>query len=226
MREMESGQSTNKADILYRFLEDPKSKLVFKEKIMKIAAVPEKHLMDPPKDDTQPSSGKLIRINKRNIRALAGSKYDRESKFSQLSKAKLRAALPPETTCDDVETIQKVLSASIANTTASNYKSVRNKFLKVFPERNCLQNPKFGDDVLLLGRLLRSPGLKKKTVKQYMKCFKTLILMEGATPAADFPHYKQLLKGVTNISHNPMAFVAHRTEKLTTYQVLGLWDTQ
>ena len=101
MREMESGQSTNKADILYRFLEDPKSKLVFKEKIMKIAAVPEKHLMDPPKDDTQPSSGKLIRINKRNIRALAGSKYDRESKFSQLSKAKLRAALPPETTCDD-----------------------------------------------------------------------------------------------------------------------------
>ena len=101
MREMESGQSTNKADILYRFLEDPKSNLVFKEKIMKIAAVPEKHLMDPPKDDTQPSSGKLIRINKRNIRALAGSKYDRESKFSQLSKAKLRAALPPETTCDD-----------------------------------------------------------------------------------------------------------------------------
>ena len=50
--------------------------------------------------------------------------------------------------------------------------------------------------------------------------------MEGATPAADFPHYKQLLKGVTNISHNPMAFVAHRTEKLTAYQVLGLWDTQ
>ena len=94
MREMEAGQSTNKADLLHRFLEDPKSKLVFKEKILKIAAVPEKHLMDPPTDDTQQSSGKLIKINKSNIRALASSKYDRESKFSPLSKAKLKGSTP------------------------------------------------------------------------------------------------------------------------------------
>ena len=116
------------------------------------------------------------------------------------------------------------MSASIANTTASNYKSVKNKFLKVFPERNCLQDPKFGDEVLLLVRLLQSPGLKTKTVKQYMKCYKTLVLMEGATPVPDFPHYKQLLKGLTNISHNPIAFVASSHRKaycLSSLRIMG-----
>ena len=48
--------------------------------------------------------------------------------------------------------------------------------------------------------------------------------MEGAAPAADFSHYKQLLKGVTNISHNPMAFVASSHRKaycLSSLRIMG-----
>ena len=224
IRDIEAGKSTNKVEDLYRFLEDKNSKLVFKDKILKLAAVPYKNVLDPQPEETQQSSGKTIYIKKRKIQALAGSKYDREIKFSPLCKAKLRKALPPETTWEDVDTVLKILSASIANTTASNYKSVKNKFLKVFPERNCLKDPKFGDDVLLLGRLLKSPKLKKKTVKQYMKCLKTLVLMEGAVPAPEFPHYKQLLKGVTNISHDPMAYVASSHRKaycLSSLRIMG-----
>ena len=224
MREIESGKSTSQIEVLHKYLEDPKSKPIFKEKILKLAVAPGKVILEPPAEGTRQSSGKTIRIKNKNIRALAGSKYDREAKFSALSKAKLKAALPPEATYGDVETLQQVLSASIANTTALNYKYVRNKFLKVFPERNCLQDPQFGDDVLLLGRLLKSPGLKKKTVKQYLKCLKTLILMEGAVPAPDFPHYKQLMKGLTNISHDPMAFVASSHRKaycLSSLRIMG-----
>ena len=224
MREMEAGQSTSKVEDLYKFLENPKSKLMFKDTVLKMAEVPEKRVLHPTPEDKHQSSGKTIIIKKRKIRALAGSKYDRKEKFSKLCKVKLKAALPPETTWKDIEKLLKVMSASIANTTASNYKSVKNKFLKVFPERNCLQDPKFGDEVLLLVRLLQSPGLKTKTVKQYMKCYKTLVLMEGATPAPDFPHYKQLLKGLTNISHNPIAFVASSHRKaycLSSLRIMG-----
>lgn len=224
MVQMEAGESTNKVQDLHKFLENPKSKLTFKDKILKIAEVPEISVVHPPPEDKQQSSGKPNKIKRCKIRALAGSKYDRKNKFSTLCKVKLKAALPPETTWEDVDTVLKVMSASIANTTACNYKSVKNKFRKVLPERNCLQEPKFGDEVLLLGRLLKSPGLKKKTVKQYMKCYKTLVLMEGATPAPESPHYKQLLKGLTNIAHNPLAFVASSQRKaycLSSLRIMG-----
>ena len=72
--------------------------------------------------------------------------------------------LPMETTNEDIFEMQHLLSTSLANNTASNYKSVKRKLLSMCQERNVFKNPKFGDDALLLTRLSKVKTLKKKTV--------------------------------------------------------------
>ena len=55
-----------------------------------------------------------------------------------------------------------------------------------------------------------------------MKCYKTLILMEGATLPPEFPNLKQLKKGLTNKGHNPMNYVASSHRKAYSISSLSL----
>ena len=84
-----------------------------------------------------------------------------------------------EATKDDILEMQRILSTSLANNTANNYNSVKRKLLSLCPGRNVLKIPKFGDDALLLTSLSKIKSLKRETVKQYMKCYRTFVHMEG-----------------------------------------------
>jgi len=74
MVEMEAGESTNKVQDLHKFLEDSKSKLTFKDKILKIAEVPEISVVHPPPEDKQQSSGKPNKIKKMQNTGISGLK--------------------------------------------------------------------------------------------------------------------------------------------------------
>ena len=205
IRQAEAGSSTTKIGELNKFLENPSRGKIFKERSLHLPLDPEKEVIYL--SDTR-SSGNTIKINNRSIKVNKGSKYDRQLKIPHSNIERLKQNLPDEASKEDAHAMLKIISASISNNTAATYKSIRRTMLSACPGRNALANPKFGDDALLMTRLAKLPNLKKSTVKQYMKSYKTLVLMEGGVPHRTSQHYKQLIKGLTNMAHDPIAQVA------------------
>ena len=219
-RQLEAGESTSKLADVFKFMEEKSCKFIYQQKTLKLPWPTDRAVMRFEEGEKSSSSGKCVKITNKSIKVNDGSKYDRPIKLSYDCAKQLKSMLPTETTIEDVFEMQSILSSSIANNTACNYKSVKRKLLSVCKERNVLKNPQFGDDALILTRLSKIKTLKKKTVKQYMKCYKTLILMEGARPPPEFPNFKQLKKGLTNKAHNPMNYVASSHRK--AYSIASL----
>ena len=211
--QLEAGEYVHKLADMFKFMEGKSSTFIYHQKTLDLANPGDKEIVNLHEDEDINSSGKCVRINNKTIKVYSGTKYDRPVKMSAKYVKNLKSLLPRETTNDDILEMQHILSNSIANNTANNYNSVKKTLLSLCTGRNILQEPKFGDDALLLTRLSKIKTLKRETVRQYMKCYRTLVLMEGADPPPESPHFKQLKKGLANKGHNPMLYVAKSHRK-------------
>ena len=205
---LKAGKKTNSTEEIHKFFVG-KSTLPFNEEKLELVLPRPGSISVIRTGLGGENSGKRITLSKGTvIHAKIGSKYHRKIDLSSQNIKCLQSTLPREATMQDAINMHCLMSHSIADTTATKSNSVKRKILSLFPERNVFQYPKPGDDALILTRLAQDPGLKEASALQYMKNYKTLVKLEGATPPAESPHYKQLVRGLRNRGLNPMKHVA------------------
>ena len=221
-QQLQAGKSTSKIEEMTKYLESKSN--VFYTGHSKALSIPVPEGVEVNtanfSEVSSERSGKAVIIGNTVIRAKKGNKYQRDLKIDPQTTEILKASMPSEATAEDVVNMQKLLSHSIANTTACSHKSIKKRILQVCPERNVLRYPKNGDDALILTRLSQEKGLKTVTILYYMKVYRSLVVLEGATPWPPSLQYKQMIKGLRNRNHNPMEVVAKSHRK--AYSVSSL----
>ena len=216
-----AGKRTTKVEEMAEFLTNNSKSGIFRKKELLLPLPAGTRIREENTPPENFDSGKIFIFGKTTkVRAEATSKYSRPVYSTKEDVSRLKSIMPNEMTTRDAINMRKIMSASVSDTSNTNQKSIKKKLLSLVKERNVLQEPCYGDDALLLTRLSCDPALKCRTVLQYMKVYKRLIILEGAVPPETSPQYRQLAKGLQNSSHNPMAFVA--TQQRKAYSISSL----
>ena len=120
------------------------------------------------------------------------------------------------------EILAKLTQASVAYNTAKTQRSIKNTIEKIFPDRqNMFTNNKPGDQLAIITRLVQR-GYKKKTILAYIQNYESIVRDCGGTQHPKPQNLKQVIKGLTNLAHNPAEQIAYTARKAYSIEALQL----